>query len=89
MIEPLETRRKRLYMRSIRRGIKEMDLILTAFADARLGQLEHDALAVYERLLAENDHDLYQWVTAQTETPAEYAPLLADIRAGAEGVVRP
>ena len=42
--EPLAHRRKRLYMRSIRRGIKEMDLILTSYADARLPAMEEAAL---------------------------------------------
>ena len=32
--ETREHRLKRLYMRSIRRGIKEMDIVCTRFADA-------------------------------------------------------
>ena len=78
--EPLAHRRKRLYMRSIRRGIKEMDLILTSYADARLAQMDEDALTLYDQFLGENDHDLYQWVTAQTATPEPYAALVADIQ---------
>ena len=35
MTETPENRLKRLSMRSMRRGIKEMDLILTRFADDR------------------------------------------------------
>ena len=34
--EPHQIRLKRLAMRSMRRGIKEMDVILSAYADARL-----------------------------------------------------
>ena len=40
MTETFEHRLKRLKMRSMRRGIKEMDLILSAFADARLGKVD-------------------------------------------------
>lgn len=40
MDETIEIKRKRLYMRSIRRGIKEMDLILQAFAEAELGKMD-------------------------------------------------
>ena len=88
MGEDIETRRKRLYMRSIRRGIKEMDLILTAFADAHLAGLDDVELALYDQLLQENDHDLYQWVTGQVAYPAPYAPLMDRVIAGAEGIVR-
>lgn len=71
---------KRLAMRSMRRGIKEMDLILSAYADARLEGMSPDALALYDDLLNESDHDLYQWVTGQVQTPPRYAALIADIQ---------
>lgn len=80
---------KRLRMRSMRRGIKEMDLILSAFADAQLDAMAVDDLALYDRLLAENDHDIYGWVGGQFAVPAHYAALIADIAAGAHGVTRP
>ena len=64
--EPIEHRRKRLYMRSIRRGIKEMDLILSAFADAHLDGMPTTDLTLYDQLLAENDHDIYGWVGGQS-----------------------
>ncbi|MBN8291484.1 succinate dehydrogenase assembly factor 2 [Rhodobacter sp. NTK016B] len=70
-------------MRSWRRGIKEMDLILGPFSDTELGGLEPEALDLYEALLSENDHDLYQWVTArigvgsaQPKGPQAYAGLM-------------
>lgn len=74
-------RLKRLAMRSMRRGIKEMDLILSAFADARLPQMSEADLVHYDAMLNENDHDLYQWVTGQSTAPAEYADLISDIQA--------
>ena len=77
--ERLEIRRKRLYMRSIRRGIKEMDVILTGYADGHLGDLEGPALDTYEALLEENDHDIYQWVTGQSAPPDEYGSLVDEI----------
>ncbi|MEQ8663626.1 MAG: succinate dehydrogenase assembly factor 2 [Gammaproteobacteria bacterium] len=77
--EPHEHRLKRLYMRSIRRGIKEMDILLTRFADARLSGLEENELVLYDALLSENDQDLYQWVTGQASPPAHYTALVAEI----------
>ena len=73
------TRIKRLYMRSIRRGIKEMDLILGAYADAGLARLSPEWLDLYDDMLSENDHDLYQWVTGQVAAPPRFAPLIDDI----------
>lgn len=81
MTEIAEHRVKRLYMRSIRRGIKEMDLILTAFASDRLGQMDDAGLTLYDAMLSENDHDLYQWITRQVETPDPYGALIAEIQA--------
>ena len=74
-----ENRIKRLKMRSMRRGIKEMDLILSRFAEAQLSAMDDPALAIYDALLNENDHDLYQWVTGQSPAPAAFRPLIKDI----------
>ncbi len=89
MSETRETMIKRLRMRSMRRGIKEMDLILSAFADAHLADFSDEALVLYDRLLSENDHDIYGWVGGQFPTPPEYLDLVTRISAGAEGVTRP
>lgn len=75
-----EHRIKRLQMRSMRRGIKEMDLILSAYATARLPSMDDAGLTLYDRMLNENDHDLYLWVSGQAEAPEPYADLIADIR---------
>jgi len=89
MSETAEHRVKRLRMRSMRRGIKEMDLILTAFADAELADLDIGEIDLYDRLLSENDHDLYQWVSGQVQTPVPYGPLITRIAARAQGIVKP
>ncbi len=70
---------KRLRMRSWRRGIKEMDLILGAFADHHLSALGEDDIALYDRLLSENDHDLYAWCSGQQDCPSEYSELIEKI----------
>jgi len=77
--ETPENRLKRLKMRSMRRGIKEMDLILTAYADANLASMDEAMLSQYDALLNENDQDLYQWVTGQVAAPAPYGNLIGDI----------
>lgn len=89
MAEPRETKIKRLKMRSMRRGIKEMDLILEAFARAELNSMSDAGLALYDQLIAENDHDLYSWIGGQVPVPAPYQELIAQISAEAQGVTRP
>lgn len=79
MSETAETRLKRLKMRSSRRGIKEMDLILGAYSHSELPKLQDPALDIYEDLLEESDHDLYQWVTGQMPTPDRYLSLIMKI----------
>jgi len=79
MEESRDIRLKRLAMRSMRRGIKEMDIILSRFAEARLPHLSAADLDLYDALLSENDQDLYQWVTGQIEAPARFSVLLDEI----------
>ncbi len=79
--ESVETRLKRLRLRSWRRGIKEMDLILGRFADAKLAELPAEELDAYEALLEEPDWDLYYWVTGAQPVPEAHAPLIAKIAA--------
>jgi len=68
--ESSESRIKRLKMRSMRRGIKEMDIILSAYADGHLTRMSEAQITLYDALLEENDQDLYSWVTGQTKPPA-------------------
>ena len=79
--EAADIRLKRLRIRSWRRGIREMDLILGRFADTGLAGLSAAELDLYEALLEENDHDLYAWVAGRAEVPGRYRALLARIGA--------
>lgn len=63
----------------MRRGIKEMDLILSAYCDTNLAAMNADDLDLYEGLLQENDQDLYQWVTGQVAAPDRFDVLISDI----------
>lgn len=79
MTECNQDRLKRLKMRSWRRGTKEMDMILGPFSDTELLGLDQAQITLYDALLSENDHDLYQWITGQVTTPERYLDLLSDI----------
>ena len=79
--EGREARLKRMRMRAWRRGTREMDLILGPHADRHLGTKDEAALALFEAVLGEADHDLYAWVTGREAAPARYAPLLDQLAA--------
>ena len=77
--EPRETRLRRLKLRSIRRGIKEMDLILGGFAQSGLEGLSDAELALYDEMLSESDHDMYAWASGQAAAPDRFAALIEKI----------
>ena len=79
MTELHEHRLKRLKMRSMRRGIKEMDLILQQFAETSLDGMSDADLSLYDAMLSENDHDLYQWVSGQAPAPDPYQAMIERI----------
>lgn len=72
-----DIRLRRLKMRSWRRGIKEMDLILGRFWDSQGASLDDATLDAYEALLLENDQDLYRWCSGQAAPPERFAGLIA------------
>ena len=59
--------------------MKEMDLILGPFADAEAGGMDGAALDLLEALMAENDQDLYRWITTGEGVPSGYGALIARI----------
>ena len=67
----LENRRKRLLYQSVYRGNKENDIILGRFARAHLGGFGADELDQYEKLLANADNDIFDWLSGRASVPAE------------------
>lgn len=63
----------------MRRGIKEMDVILERYADLYLASMDADTLDLYDILLNENDQDLYQWITGQRVAPIRFRALIDEI----------
>ncbi len=70
--EDLETKRRKLRFRSLRRGTKESDLVMGGFAEARLHALDADQLDRFEALLDENDQDVLSWVIEMESPPAAF-----------------
>lgn len=77
--EDPDTRLRRLRMRSMRRGMKEMDIILDGFAGDRLSDLSDTEIAIYDALLSENDQEIYTWILGTTAPPEKYRALIGEI----------
>jgi antitoxin CptB len=82
MSDPLSHIRKRLAWRASRRGIKEMDIVVGGFADARLASMSPQDLIAFEAMLDIPDQFLLSWLTGQEDVPQNMqTPLLLEMLA--------
>ena len=65
-------RLKKLKFRAWRRGFREADFILGAFADAELQALSPADLDAFEDLLEQPDQPLYAWIIGTEATPTAF-----------------
>jgi antitoxin CptB len=68
----LDARRRKLLFRSWHRGMREMDLIMGGFADAKVAELSERELDEFERLIEVPDRDLLAWITGEAAVPADF-----------------
>ncbi|HJD59234.1 MAG TPA: succinate dehydrogenase assembly factor 2 [Rickettsia endosymbiont of Omalisus fontisbellaquei] len=61
---------KKLLYRSKNRGCKEMDYILSSFAEKYLFLMDEKKLESYTLILDQNDNDLYTWITKKSSIPS-------------------
>ncbi len=62
MTASLTSRQRRALFRAWHRGLREMDLILGPFADARIDTLTENEMVQFEALMDVPDGDLYAWI---------------------------
>jgi len=80
--DSLDTRRRRIRVRAWRRGMREMDIIMGGFVDARLDALCEADVAALEALLDVPDDEAFRWISGAERVPAQYdTPLLREIAA--------
>ncbi len=78
----MDARRKRILFRAQHCGMKENDIILGGFAEARIAGLAESDLDDFESLLKLPDNDVYEWVSGRSAPPSDYdTPLLRMILA--------
>lgn len=64
-------RRRRLKFRCWHRGMREVDLLLGRFADARVETLSGDDLTAFEALLEMPDPEVLAWIMGGEAVPPE------------------
>ena len=74
--------RKRLSIRSWRRGTKELDLILGQFSDKNLNGLKMSELNLYEQFLSNDDYLIYNWLFSKEDSPKLFKSLIKQIQEG-------
>ena len=72
--------RKRLSIRSWRRGTKELDLILGQFSDENLTKLQMSELNLYEQFLSNDDYLIYNWLFGKEDSPKIFKSLIKRIQ---------
>ena len=72
--------RKRLSIRSWRRGTKELDLILGQFSDKNLNELKMPELNLYEQFLSNDDYLIYNWLFGKEDIPKIFKSLIERIQ---------
>lgn len=69
----LDPQRRKLLFRARHRGMRELDVLLGGFADARLASLSADEADDFERLMELPDRDVLAWLMGEAAQPAGFA----------------
>lgn len=62
---------KRVKHRSRQRGIKELDIMLSNYADSEVSKMSKNQLEEYENFIEMETPELVHWLLGQTEAPPE------------------
>lgn len=74
-----ERRIKKLLFQSRHRGTREADFLIGGFAERHLRDLSDAEIDTFERLLAEPDPDIVDWVLDRTPAPAAHQGRILDL----------
>jgi antitoxin CptB len=67
-----DIRLKRLHYRAHHRGVKEADLLIGGFFDARSAEWSDEEIALFEELIEEQDVDIMAWAIGTDVVPERY-----------------
>ncbi|MCB1534060.1 MAG: succinate dehydrogenase assembly factor 2 [Rhodoblastus sp.] len=79
--DDLDTRRRAIKIRAWRRGMREMDILIGGFVDARLDTLSEAEISDLERLMDVEDQKAFSWLCGTEEPePGHDTPLFRQIK---------
>ncbi len=67
----MNERRRKLKFRAWRRGFREMDMLVGAFADVNIDSFNEAELDEFEAILNVPDWEVYAWLIGQKDIPPE------------------
>jgi len=70
---------KKAYFLS-RRGLQELDLVLTPFVEVRFSKLNQEDKVSFLELLENNDIDLMDWIINEKPTPREFNNIVIQVK---------
>jgi len=70
---------KKAYFLS-RRGLQELDLVLTPFVEERFSKLNQEDKVSFLELLENNDMDLMDWIINEKLTPKEFNNIVIQVK---------
>lgn len=77
----MDTDNERRLRFQLRRGMKELDVMVTRYHATRYATAPADERALFVRLLETvEDPDIWSWTMGYAETPAEYLGLVEQLR---------
>ena len=74
-----DIRIKRIAYRAWHRGTREADMMIGGFFDHHGSNLDEAALALFEKLLEEQDVDIMAWAMGTQPVPTEYQGEMMEI----------
>jgi antitoxin CptB len=68
----LEARKRRCFYRAGHRGMREMDILMGSFAEAKLADMNEDDVRDFENLIKAVDKQIFAWVTGSEPIPEPF-----------------
>lgn len=78
-MDVLEKRKKRLIYRATYRGRRELDILMTRFANNNVMSMAEDELNVFEQLLDHTEVEIFSWFFEDQTAPKEIQSLIQKI----------
>jgi antitoxin CptB len=75
----IETRRRKLAFRASRRGFRDLDLFMQAFAREHLGRFDARQLDQFEAALEIPDQHMHDWIMGRAQPPEHHRSEVLDL----------